>query len=68
MPFASAASVAGPAIPARPGTLLPAIDRLRRALERRRQRRVDRMVAETVLALDHAEVAQDYRVACRGYY
>jgi len=66
MPLATAATVAGPDIIHRPGLILPAIDHLRRVLDQRRQRRVDRVVAETVLMLDHPEVVQDYRVACRG--
>lgn len=50
----------------RPFALL-AVHYLRRTLEQRRQRRLDRAVAETVLALDHEGIADDFRAARRRW-
>ncbi|HUN42983.1 MAG TPA: hypothetical protein VMU81_22040 [Acetobacteraceae bacterium] len=62
------ASIAlGPAASDRPAFPLLSLHYLRRSLEQRRQRRLDRVVAEMVLELDHEGIVEDYRAACRRW-
>ncbi|HUB43698.1 MAG TPA: hypothetical protein VMB73_01815 [Acetobacteraceae bacterium] len=66
MPYAIASAAPRSGTIDRPFALL-AVDYLRRTLEQRRQRRLDRAVAETVAALDHTGIVEDYRAACRRW-
>ena len=46
----------------------PMVPRIWRAMQDEWQRRLDRATAESVRALDHEGVAEDYRMACRGKF
>jgi len=67
MPLATASTAdrSGHALP-RVATV-SALLRLRRLVEKQRERRVDRMVAETVLAMEHDGILEDYHTARRGW-
>jgi len=65
MPYAAASAALRPVVSARPVFAFASLHRLRLRLEQRRQRRLDRVVAEAVLALDHTGIAEDYRAASR---
>jgi len=73
MPSAVASAALRPAVSERPGFALVrgfalvGVQGLRLRLKQRQQRRLDRAVAETVLALDHPGLTEDYRAACRRW-
>jgi hypothetical protein len=46
----------------------PMMPRLWQTMRDEWQRQMDRAIARSVHALDHAGVSEDYRMACRGNY
>ncbi|HUB13431.1 MAG TPA: hypothetical protein VMB34_15890 [Acetobacteraceae bacterium] len=67
MPLATAINAGRPGFASRSVAPAAALLRLRRLLERHRQRRLDRMVAATLIGIDHPGLIEDYRTASRRF-